>query len=104
MNDWLASVCQEHNRQLLVRDDQNKPMQRREDQKMDSEIGRTILASERKSGRLEDRLAALESAVNFIVTQMSEGRGPIKSELELFKQSRDAPATYDSWPDDPMKW
>ena len=77
---------------------------RREDQKMDSEIGRTILASERKSGRLEDRLAALEGTVNSLVTQMSEGRGPIKSERELFKQCRDAPGPYDSWPDDPMKW
>jgi hypothetical protein len=69
---------------------------------MDSEIGRTILASERK--RLEDRLAALERTVNSLVTQMSEGRGPIKSELQLFKQSRDAPGPYDSWPNDPMQW
>jgi hypothetical protein len=83
-------------------------MPRREDQKMDSEIRRTILASERKSERLENRLAALESTVNFLVTQMSKGPGPIKSKLELFKQSGDAPATYDrtydSWPDDPMEW
>ena len=79
-------------------------MPRREDQKMDSEIGRTILASERKSGRLEDRLAALERTVNFLVTQMSEGRGPIKPELQLSKQSRDAPGPYDSWSDDPMEW
>jgi hypothetical protein len=70
---------------------------------MDSEIERTILASERKSGRLEDRLAALERTVNSLVTQMSEGRGPIKSELQLFKQS-DPPGPYDSWPHDPMEW
>ena len=79
-------------------------MPRREDQKMDSEIERTILASERKSGRLEDRLAALERTVNSLVTQMSELRGPVKSELQLFKQSHDAPGPYDSWPDDPMQW
>jgi hypothetical protein len=79
-------------------------MPRREDQKMDSEIERTILASERKSGRLEDRLAALERTVNSLLTQMSEGRGPIKSEPQLFEQSRDAPTPYDSWPDDPMQW
>jgi len=79
-------------------------MLRRENQKMDSEIERTILAPERKSGRLEDRLAALERTVNSLVTQMSEGRGPIKSELQLFKQSRDAPGPYDSWPNDPMQW
>ena len=71
---------------------------------MDSEIGRTILASERKSGRLEDRLVVLERTVNFLVTQMSEDRGPIKPELQLSKQSRDAPWPYDSWPDDPMQW
>jgi hypothetical protein len=71
---------------------------------MDSEIEKTILASERKSGRLEDRLAALESTVNFLVTQMSEGRGSIKSEPQLFKQSRDAAGPYDSWPHDPMEW
>jgi hypothetical protein len=88
----------------MVRDDQNKPMPRREDQKMDSEIERTILASERKSGRLEDRLTALESTVNFLVTQISEGRGPIKSELQLYKKSHDAPGPYDSWPHDPMEW
>ena len=74
-------------------------MPRREDQKMDSEVGTT-----KKSGRLEDRLAALESSVNFLVTQMSEGLGPIKSELQVFKQSRDAPRPYDSWPNDPMEW
>jgi hypothetical protein len=78
-------------------------MPRREDQKMDSEIERTILASERKSGRLEDRVAALESTVNSLVTQISEGRGPIKSQRELFKQSR-APGPYDDWPNDPMEW
>jgi hypothetical protein len=71
---------------------------------MDSEIGTTILASEGKSARLEDRLAALESTVNFLVTQMSKARGPIKSELQLSKQSRDAPGPYDSWPHDPMEW
>jgi hypothetical protein len=71
---------------------------------MDSEIGRTILASESKSGRLEDRLAALETTVNSLVTQMSEGRGPSKSELQLCKQSRDARGPYDSWPHDPMEW
>jgi len=71
---------------------------------MDSEIERTILVSERQSGRLEDRLAALESTVNFLVTQMSEGRGPIKSEVQLSKQSRDAAGPYDSWPHDPMEW
>jgi hypothetical protein len=76
-------------------------MQRREDQKMNPEIG--ILSSERKSGRLEDRLAALESTVNFLVTQMSEGRTPIKQEPQLFKQS-DSPGPYDSWPHDPMEW
>jgi hypothetical protein len=70
---------------------------------MDSEIERTIVGSERKGGRLEDRLAALERTVNSLVTQMSEGRGPFKSELQL-KQSRDAPGPYDSWPDDPMQW
>lgn len=75
-------------------------MPRREDQKMDSEIGRTILASEGK--RLEDRLAALERTVNFLVTQMSEDRGPIKPGQQLSKQSRDA--LYDSWPNDPMEW
>jgi len=91
VNDWLASVCQQHNAV-------------REDQKMDSEIGRTILASERKSGRLEDRLAALERTVNFLVTQISEGGGAIKPELQLSKQSRDAPGPYDSWPHDPMEW
>jgi hypothetical protein len=67
---------------------------------MDSEIRRTILASERK--RLEDRLAALERTVNFLVTQMSEDRGPIKPEQRLSNQSRDA--LYDSWPNDPMEW
>ena len=79
-------------------------MPRREDQKMDSEIGRTIPASERKNGRLEDRLAALERTVNFLVTQMGEGRGPVKPELPLSKQSADAPGPYDSWPHDPMQW
>jgi hypothetical protein len=67
---------------------------------MDSEIGRKFLASERK--RLEDRLAALERTVNFLVTQMNEDRGPIKPRQQLSKQSRDA--LYDSWPNDPMEW
>jgi mannitol-1-phosphate/altronate dehydrogenase len=70
-----------------------------------SEIVRMIAASERESTRLEERVAALESVVDFLVTRISEDRGrPIKSDLERSKQCPDAAATYDDWPDNPMEW
>ena len=71
-----------------------------------SRVGITIAVSERKSERLEHRVAALESVVNFLVAELREDqRRRIKSELErLRKFSPDATATYDSWPDDPRMW
>jgi hypothetical protein len=67
-------------------DDHDKSVPRREDQKVEpklSESGRTFGVSERETGRLEERVAALESIVTFLMSRISEDRRPpIKSELE----------------------
>jgi hypothetical protein len=79
-------------------------MPRREDQKMErksSESGRTIA----ESGRMEERVAALESVVTFLVSRIDEDqKRPIKPNLERLKKSPDAAATYDYWPNNPMEW
>ena len=70
-----------------------------------SESGRTIGISERESKRLEDRVAALESVVIFLVSRISDDqKRPIKSELGRLKQPKDASPAYDDWPDNPMEW
>jgi hypothetical protein len=62
----------------------------REDQKME------------ESGRMEERVAALESVVNFLVSQIGENqKRPIKSELKRLKRSPEVAATYDDWPATP---
>ena len=64
----------------------------REDQKME------------ESGRMEERVAALENVVNFLVSRISEDqKRPIKSELKL-KRPPEVAATYDDWPANPMEW
>jgi len=70
-----------------------------------SESGRTIGISKRESKRLEDRVAALESVVIFLVSRISDDqKRPIKSELGRLKQPKDASSAYDDWPDNPMEW
>jgi hypothetical protein len=60
---------------------------------------------ERESGRTEERIAALESVVNFLVSRISEDqKRPIKSELKRLKGSPEVAATYDDWPVNPMEW
>ena len=55
-----------------------------------------------ESGRMEERVAALESVVNFLVSQIGENQKcPIKSELKRLKRSPDVAATYDDWPTTP---
>jgi len=70
-----------------------------------AESGRTIGISGRESKRLEDRVAALESVVIFLVSRISEDqKRPIKSELGRLKQAKDASPAYEDWPDNPMEW
>ena len=53
-------------------------------------------------GRMEERVAALESVVNFLVSQIGENqKRPIKSELKRLKRSPEVAATYDDWPATP---
>jgi hypothetical protein len=55
-----------------------------------------------ESGRMEERVAALESVVNFLVSQIGENqKRPIKSELKRLKRSPEVAATYDDWPATP---
>jgi hypothetical protein len=69
------------------------------------ESGRAIGGLERESGRTEERIAALESVVNFLVSRISEDqKRPIKSELKRLKRSPEVAATYDDWPVNPMEW
>jgi hypothetical protein len=69
------------------------------------ESGRAIGVLERESGRTEERIAALESVVNFLVSRISEDqKRPIKSELKRLKGSPEVAATYDDWPVNPMEW
>jgi hypothetical protein len=50
-------------------------------------------------GRMEERVAALESVVNFLVSQIGENqKRPVKSELKQLKRSSEVAATYDDWP------
>ena len=69
-----------------------------------SENVRAIDLSEEQSGRLEERVAALESVVTFLVSRISEDqKRPIKPELERLKKFPHAAATYDYWPNNPME-
>jgi hypothetical protein len=55
-----------------------------------------------ESGRMEERVAALESVVNSLLSQIGENqKRPIKSELKQFKRSPEVAATYDDWPATP---
>ena len=96
---------------VIAIDDHNKPRECREEQKMEgklnpSDVGRTIAVSERERARLEHRVAALESVVNFLMAEMREDQQRrIKSELERLRQySPGVKASYDTWPDDPAMW
>jgi hypothetical protein len=52
-----------------------------------------------ESGRMEERVAALESVVNFLVSKIGEDqKRPIKSELKRLKRSPEVAAIYDDWP------
>jgi len=70
---------------------------------MESE--RAIGVLEKESGRMEERVAALESVVNFLVSRIGEDqKQPIKSELKRLKRSPEIATSYDDWPANPMEW
>ena len=84
-------------------DDHNKSTPAGRIGKMESERAIGVLAEE--SGRMEERVAALESVVNFLVSRIGEDqKRPIKSELKRVKRLPDVAATYDDWPVNPMEW
>jgi hypothetical protein len=69
------------------------------------ESGRAIGVLESESGRMEERVAALESVVNFLVSRIGEDQKlPIKSELKRLKRPPEVATTYDDWPVNPMDW